>query len=134
MLTNIKELLKKKSVRYCLAGGWNTVFGYLLGVGAYMLLSEHLHIALIAILCNILAITMSFITYKKFVFKTRGKWLLEYSKTYLVYAVMAALSAFALWVFVDLMSIKIWLAQAYVVLVTIVGSFLGHKFFTFRHS
>lgn len=60
--------------------------------------------------------------------------MLEYSKTYLVYAVMAALSAFALWVFVDLMSIKIWLAQAYVVLITIIGSFLGHKYFTFRHS
>lgn len=80
MLTNIKELLKKNSVRYFLAGGWNTAFGYLLGVGAYMLLSEHHHIALIAILCNILAITMSFITYKKFVFKTRENGCLNIQK------------------------------------------------------
>ena len=124
--------MQKKSIRYLLAGGWNTGFGYGVGVGLYTLLSSQLHVAIIAAIANICAITMSFLTYKLFVFKTAGNWMLEYGRSYLVYGSMALLSIVLLWTLVDYMGIDIWYAQALVVILTVCFSYLGHKFFTFR--
>jgi putative flippase GtrA len=128
------NLLQKKSLRYLLTGGWNTVFGYAMGVGLYALLSEYLHITVIAAVSNICAITMSFITYKLFVFKTTGNWILEYGKSYIVYGSMAIFGIVILWVLVDVLSINIWYAQALVILLTVGISYFGHKFFTFRQG
>lgn len=128
----MRKLLQKKSIRYLLAGGWNTVFGYGIGVGLYMALSSKLHIAIIAAIGNILAITMSFLTYKLFVFKTTGNWLVEYGRSYLVYGFMALLSIVLLWILIDYLGVDIWYAQAFVIIFTVGISYLGHKFFTFR--
>lgn len=130
----VRRLFEKKPIRYLLAGGWNTVFGYAVGVGLYTVLSDRLHVTIIAAVANILAITMSFLTYKLFVFKTKGNWLLEYSRSYLVYGSMALLSIVLLWGLVDYLGINIWYAQALVILLTVGVSYLGHKFFTFRSN
>ena len=128
------KLLEKQSLRYLLAGGWNTVFGYGIGVGLYTILSSQLHVAVIAAIANIFAITMSFLTYKLFVFKTTGNWLSEYGRSYLVYGSMALLSIVLLWAMVDYLGMDIWYAQALVILLTVGVSYLGHKFFTFRSN
>lgn len=128
----VRKILQKKSIRYLLAGGWNTVFGYGVGVGLYTVLSSQLHVAVIAAIANIFAITMSFLTYKLFVFKTTGNWMLEYGRSYLVYGSMALLSIVLLWALVDYVGIDIWYAQALVIILTVGISYLGHKFFTFR--
>lgn len=130
----VRRLFEKKPIRYLLAGGWNTAFGYAVGVGLYTVLSDRLHVTIIAAVANILAITMSFLTYKLFVFKTKGNWLLEYSRSYLVYGSMALLSIVLLWGLVDYLGINIWYAQALVILLTVGVSYLGHKFFTFRSN
>ena len=126
------KLLQKQSLRYLLAGGWNTVFGYGISVALYTALSHKLHVVVIAVIANILAITMSFLTYKIFVFKTTGNWLNEYGRSYLVYGSMALLSIVLLWALVDYLGVDIWYAQALVIILTVGVSYLGHKFFTFR--
>jgi len=113
-------------------GGWNTLFGYACGVGLYLWLSPRLHIGLIGAIANVIAITMSFTTYKLFVFKTRGGWLQEYMKSYVVYGAAALFSIASLWVFVDLMGISIWIGQALAIGLTVVVSYFGHAWFTFR--
>ena len=128
------KLFEKQSLRYLMAGGWNTVFGYGIGVGLYTILSSQLHVAVIAAIANIFAITMSFLTYKLFVFKTTGNWLSEYGRSYLVYGSMALLSIILLWAMVDYLGVDIWYAQALVILLTVGVSYLGHKFFTFRSN
>jgi putative flippase GtrA len=132
VLSSMLKLFKTKSVRYLIAGGWNTAFGYFLGVGLYLLLSDRLHITLIAIICNILAISMSFLTYKLFVFKTHGNWLNEYLRSFVVYGTMALLGILFLWCFVDVLGVKIWWAQALVILFTVFISYFGHRLFTFK--
>ena len=81
----MRKYLERRPLRYLLAGGWNTVFGYATSVGLYALLADMLHITLIAGIASIVSITMSFLTYKIFVFKTSGNWLIEYGRSYLVY-------------------------------------------------
>jgi putative flippase GtrA len=126
------DLWRLRELRYLLVGGFNTVVGYSLGVWLYLTLSPTLHILVIAIIGNILGITISFSTYKLIVFRTRGHWLSEYLRSYLVYGGSALIGIMLLWYLVDGLRLPIWLAQGLVILLTVITSFLGHDRFTFR--
>lgn len=128
----MRKYLEHKPLRYLLAGGWNTVFGYATSVGLYALLADKLHITLIAGIASIVSISMSFLSYKLFVFKTSGNWLIEYGRSYLVYGGMSIFGIILIWIFVDFFGWKMWYAQLPVMLITVGTSYLGHKFFTFK--
>ncbi len=134
----MKSLIKKYSdsskLRYLLAGGWNTVFGYGIGVILYYLLSNYLHVTVIALIANIIAITMSFTTYKLFVFRTKGEWLKEYLRSYVVYGGMALLGIGLIWFMVNGLSIPFWIAQGLTILLTVIISYIGHSRFTFKRK
>jgi len=134
ILVKDTSVLNAKQVRYLLAGGWNSLFGYGMGVSLFYGLSHHLHIVVIGILSNVFAITMSFVTYKIFVFKTKGNWLHEYIRSCMVYAGIALISVVLLWLLVDGMHLQIWLAQGIVIVATVAISFIGHSRFTFRKN
>jgi putative flippase GtrA len=125
-------VLSREKIRYLLAGGFNTLVGYAIGVGLYKALESNLSIIWIGIISNILSITVSFLSYKTLVFKTKGMWLTEYMKSYIVYGGIALIGIFFLWLFVDKMKISIWFAQALVIVLTVIFSYLGHSRLTFR--
>lgn len=129
---NINSFIGSQKIRYILAGGWNTIFGYMLGVIAYLWLNNHMHIIFISIVTNIIAITMAFLTYKLFVFKTSGKWLMEYLKIYLVYGGTALIGTILLWGFVDYFRINIWISQGLVLGLLFIVSYVLNKKFTFK--
>lgn len=124
--------LSHKKCKYLLAGAWNTIFGYLSGVTIYYLFGEKLGVLIVATIANILSISMSFLTYKLFVFKTRGNWLIAYMRAYVVYGVSAIIGILLLLFFVKWLAIEFWLAQGLVILLTVVVSYIGHQNFTFR--
>jgi len=45
----IQDLLETSKVRYLIAGVWNTIFGYSLGVVLFLLLTDAVHTAIISI-------------------------------------------------------------------------------------
>ena len=123
-----------EKIRYLLAGGVNTVFGYGVGVGLYLHFSPRLNAVQIAVIANILSITVSFLTYKLFVFRTQGNWIKEYLRSYVAYGSMALLGIFMFWAFIDIFHLNIWLVQALTVVLTATVSFFAHKHFTFKKS
>ena len=125
-------MLNQKRIRYLLVGGLNTLVGYSIGIAIYKAFSDSLGILWIGVISNILSITVAFLSYKTLVFKTKGMWLTEYMKSYLVYGGIAVIGIIFLWVFVDKMKISIWLAQALVMGMTVIISYLGHSRLTFR--
>ena len=127
-------VLSREKIRYLLAGGFNTLVGYSIGVGLYKALESNLSIVWIGVISNIVSITASFLSYKTLVFKTKGMWLAEYMKSYIVYGGIAIIGIFFLWVFVDKMKMSIWLAQALVLGLTVIFSYLGNSRFTFRRQ
>ncbi|MHB8741986.1 MAG: GtrA family protein [Sulfuricaulis sp.] len=131
-VAKVNAVLDSRKARYLIAGGWNTLFGYGVGVGLYYGLSQHMHVIGIGALANVLAITMAFLTYKLFVFQTKGNWAQEYLRCYLVYGGIAILGIALLWATVDGLHMQIWLAQGIVILVTVIVSYTGHARFTFR--
>lgn len=118
--------------RYLLVGGWNTFFGYAVGVGLYKALSIYISTWVVAILANILAISMSFFTYKILVFQTPGRWLAEYIKCYISYSGMAVVGVTVFTTLIEVLNMNIWIAQGLTIAMTAIASYFVHKNFTFK--
>lgn len=86
-------------------------------------------------------ITISFLGYKWFVFRTKGNYLLEYSRSFSVYLPTLAISAVAiapltllLRRFTPFPGQAPYVAGAILLVITVVLSFLGHKHISFRQK
>jgi putative flippase GtrA len=130
-------------VRYLLVGGFNTCFGYLLFVGFnYLFRRIGIYGSEIAsLLSNIIAITVAFLGYKWFVFRTRGHYLREWLRCLSVYGTSMV---FALIMLPPLtLALRHWfghsqmasnVAAAILTVITVFASYFGHKHFSFRRS
>ena len=67
----------------------------------------------------------------EFVFRTRGNWLREYLRAYVVYGISAIAGIVSMTVLVDHVGVQFWLAQGMVMSLIIVFSFLAHRLYTF---
>ena len=124
--------IDSRKLRYLLVGAWNTLFGYVAGPAIYYGLQGQMPVVLVGVIAYIMSITMAFITHKLFVFRTKGRWLSEYLRSYVVYGTTAAIGIAALWVLVDCMAVPFWIAQALIVSATVAISYFGHSKFTFN--
>jgi putative flippase GtrA len=135
-------------IRYLLMGAWNTLFGY----GCFFLFA-HLFVhlmpatpALAASVASVVAtltnITVSFVGYKLFVFRSKGNFFKEYARSFLVYLPSLILSAVAIAPLTALLRRLMtshqqqapYIAGAILTLSTVVFSFFGHKHISFRQK
>jgi putative flippase GtrA len=65
------------------------------------------------------------------VFKTKGNWLAEYLKCYLVYGMASVLSLLLIWGLVDGLGVPFWQAQGLVMIISVAFSYFGHSRFSF---
>src|ERR1700761_4865428 len=130
-------------VRYLLVGGFNTCFGYALFVSFnYLFRSLGVYGSEIAsLLGNVIAITVAFLGYKWFVFRTHGNYLREWLRCMSVYGSSMLFSLVMLppltlflrrWFGPTQMASN--LAAAILIVVTVISSYFGHKHFSFRPS
>ncbi len=129
--------------RYLLVGAWNTLFGY----GTFALFTAVLNpivphsYILAAALSNLFNITFSYLSYKRFIFKTRGNYVREWMKCVAVYGGASLFAVMVLPVLVFFIrhltpmdASAPYLAGGIVAASTAVASFIGHKSFTFRSA
>jgi putative flippase GtrA len=132
-----------EAARYLAVGAFNTGFGYGLFVALnYVFRSLGIYGSeLASLLSNIAAISVAFLGYKWFVFRTRGHYLREWLRCLSVYGgsllfTLAALPPLSL-------LLRRWLAHpqaasnvaaAMLAVVTVVASYFGHKHFSFRRG
>lgn len=133
----------RQFVRYILVGGFNTLFGYGLfalltwsfrGLGSYSYMYS-------ALLANVIAISVAFLGYKWFVFRTRGNYLLEYIRCFGVYGSSTLIGLACLPILVSILRRYLhhpqrapYIAAALLMFVTVLFSFLGHKNISFRQK
>lgn len=122
----------RREARYLLIGVINTVFGYLISLAFYYSLNKKINLVLILICTNIVTITFSFLSYKIYVFRTKGNWIKEYLRCYLVYGVTAILSSVFIWALVEKLNIRYWIAQGLSIVIIIITSYILHKNYTFK--
>jgi putative flippase GtrA len=130
-------------VRYIVVGGFNTVFGYGLyalltwsfrGLGSYNYMYA-------MVLANVITISVAFLGYKWFVFRTRGNYLIEWIRCFGVYGSSALIGLAALPILVPILRHVLhrpgqapYIAGALLMVVSVVFSFFGHKNFSFRQK
>lgn len=152
-------------LRYLLVGGWNTAFGYFLYASFTWILSRRVPHGYIyaAILSNVIAISVAFLGYKWFVFRTRGHYLREWLRCFAVYGTAALPGLLLLPAVVNLLIYVFhvppgamvghpahprftpdsfrttfltapYIGGALLTAFTVVYSFFGHRHFSFRQS
>lgn len=137
------KAMASQFVRYVLVGGFNTVFGYSIfallnwffrdfGPFAYMYAW---------LLANLIAITVAFLAYKWFVFKTHGNYLIEWIRCFGVYGSGLLFGAVALPITVTILrrvmhrtDLAPYVAVALLTTITVSLSFVGHRNFSFKKS
>jgi putative flippase GtrA len=90
--TNLRRWLPSwQFARYLLVGVWNTTFGYMMYAALTWVLSRHVVFGYLyaAVLSNFTAISVAFLGYKWFVFKTQGNYLREWLRCFVVYGAAA---------------------------------------------
>lgn len=136
-----------EKLRFLVAGGCNTLFGFADTMFFVWLLvrlypvRQDLMSSVAIVLSTIVNITVSFFSYKLFVFRTSGNTLQEYLKSLLVYlpsmAISAIVAAPLTAAFRHLLPqprFAPYVALGCIVSFTVVLSFLGHKHITFRRK
>lgn len=126
--------------RYLVVGVANTIFGYGTYAGLTALLTPHIPFAYMvsSVISIFLNFTFSFLNYKRFIFKTKGNYLREWSRSIVVYSGMFAVSVTILPVLVFLIrhltmatSSAPYIAGAIQMGVVSCVGFLGHRHFSF---
>ena len=132
-----------QAIRYVVVGGFNTLFGYGLFVTFnYLFRSLGVYGSEIAsLLGNVIAVTVAFLGYKWFVFRTHGHYVREWLRCISVYGGSILFSLIMLppltlllrhWFGRTQMASNV--AAAILIVVTVVASYFGHKHFSFRRS
>jgi putative flippase GtrA len=132
-------------IRYLVVGAWNTLFGY---ACFFLILRFFLHLlptqpALTASVALIFAIiinvTVSFLGYKWFVFRTQGNYLREYRRSLLVYLPSLILNAVAIAPLTAVLRLAPhlktqapYVAGALLAGFTVILNFFGHKHISFK--
>jgi putative flippase GtrA len=130
-------------IRYLLVGGFNTCFGYALFV-AFNYLFRALGVygsEIASLFSNVIAITVAFLGYKWFVFRTHGHYLREWIRCLSVYGSSMLFSLVMLPPLTLLL--RHWfgrsqtasnVAAAILTVIVVLASYFGHKHFSFRRS
>ena len=135
-MPTFKELASRayahQPFRFLVVGAWNTGFGYATFVVLYYLLSPYIHYLAIQVLSTVINITTAYLFYKFIVFRTRGNYVREYLRFYVVYA-MPIVLGFTFFPFaIEVLKMNAYLAQALTTFVIAIISYFGHKHVSFR--
>lgn len=127
-------IVRDERMRFLIVGAFNTVLGYGLFVLFEWLLDGERSYLVSLYLSYAIAIAVAFALHRRITFRVRGREgvLFSFVRFVGVYLVTLAINTVALPVLVEWVGLNPLLAQAIVVVVTTVISYLGHKFFSFR--
>ena len=125
----------KNKINYIMAGAWNTLFSYVTFIILYYLTKPFkLHIVIVLIFSQIISLTQAYITYKIFVFKTKGNYLQEYFRFYLVYGSSFIINLILILSFVDIMHMNPILSQGIIACIVVILSYFAHTNFSFMEK
>jgi len=144
-----RDALLGEKPRFLVVGAVNTLLGYLLFLALLATLGVWLqslsdsassivtavadHYYLVVQWVGWAAgVPVSATTMRYFVFRSKGRWLHQVGRAYLVYLPAQAISSVLLWLTVRVLGLTPQVGVVVVVAITTVATYLAHKYFTFR--
>ncbi len=130
MIKKLKPHSEK--IRYIAVGGWNTVFGLASFTLLYWLFSKAVNYLLILVASNVVSITNAYICYKFLVFRTRGNYLREYLRFYVIYGAAFLGNIALMFILVSYLKMNPIASQGIIMFFIFACSYFGHKYFSFK--
>lgn len=128
----IQKVWLNEKVRYILIGAFNTFFGYSVFAGLWLLWGQSLHYIVLLSISHVIAVTNAFFGYRVWVFRKKGGMFSDFIRFNLVYLGTFIFNILALPALVEGMNFHPLLAQALVIVVTVLASYVLHRRFSFR--
>jgi len=133
------RLIRDQRIAFLIVGAFNTAIGYLLFVVFDLTVGQALRpqigpaaASIVTLVCaHIVATVIAFVLHRNFVFRVRGHVVRDFLRFQAVYLVTFGINIVVLPLLV-LVGIPSLLAQALITVVTVVVSWFGHKYFSFR--
>jgi putative flippase GtrA len=129
--------------RYLVVGLWNTLFGYVSFAALTAAFTPVIPYSYVAasVLSSLLSITIAFLGYKFFVFKTKGNYLREWTRCVVIYSGSILIGVILLPILVGVIRHTTayyraapYIAGAVLTAFGVIYSFFGHKKYSFRSS
>lgn len=133
-MDTIKRLLGDERVRFVLVGGFNTVLGYGLFVLFQLTIGHTIGYLGSLYASYVLAVISAFVLHRKFTFRVQGNLVIDFLRFSSVYVVALLINTLALPLLVELGHLAPIVAQACIVVLTTLISYVGHKWFSFRRK
>jgi putative flippase GtrA len=132
MFMAIARLLKDDRIRYLIAGGYNTAFGYYVFALLYEIMGHQVNYVVVLLLSHVESVTSAYFVYALFVFHHAARGISAYLRFNLVYVGVLGINIVALPFLVEWFKLNVLFSQALITVITVVCSFVMHKTFTFR--
>ncbi|WP_081621898.1 MULTISPECIES: GtrA family protein [Methylotenera] len=124
----------QKKLTYVAVGAWNTLFSYVAFLCLYYLTHDSLHYMLVLVLSQIVGLTNAYICYKFLVFKTKGNYLREYLRFYVVYGTTFIVNLILIGFFVEFIGLNPVVSQALIAVLVVAMAYFGHSRFSFKSN
>jgi putative flippase GtrA len=134
-VSSLLDLARKheEKLRYLGVSAWNYVFGNVVYIAGVTVFGKGSYLWML-VPANILGITNNFLGFKFLVFRTRGNYLREYLRMYVVYWPMILAQAFALPVLVRWLHLDPRIANPLWGVIAFVAAYFLHRVFTFKST
>lgn len=129
-----KPFWNHQKFRYLAIGAWNTLAGYLIFAGLYLLFSPPTSYMIVAVISHLLSVTQSFFTQRWIVFRSSAHWLGEYLRFHIAHFGSLAAGLCALPLLIEVFAVPPLIAQGTITALIVVASYFVHQHFTFRKS
>ena len=123
---------KFKEIKFLIFGGLNTLFAYFSSLFIYYNFEKYLGLFLTLLVINIINISFSFFVLKIYVFKSKGRWLAQYLRSYITYANIFILNVLLLFLFLKVFYIPFYISSFLVIVLCTSVSYILNLKFTFR--
>jgi putative flippase GtrA len=124
------RVIRDQRVAFLVVGGVNTVVGYLIFAAFLVTVGQRWGYLLAC--AHVFSVLFAFVLYRFVVFRVRGHVMADLWRFETVYLAALAVNFVLLPALVELAHLPVLVAQAMIVFVTSVMSWVGHKHFSFR--
>lgn len=121
-----------QELRFLLAGGYNTAFGFLLYASLYYAAGSKIGYLGAAVLCQAISVTSAFVVYRRLVFGSTAAWQSSFLRFNLSQLAMFFCGTLGLYLLVHFAHINPVLAQAVITLAAVAISYVLHQSYSFR--
>lgn len=128
----IRKAWLNDKVRYLMIGGYNTIFGYGVFAALWMLWGPSLHYIGVLVISHIISVTNAFFGYRILVFRKKGNAWGDFIKFNMVYLGAFGFNLLALPFLIEGGGLHPLVAQALLVIVTVIASYVLHRRFSFK--